>query len=74
MLRNMCLIALMLADLSMFVRHWEDGASTRSNGHWQREHTCGSSAKQKVASMEELDDLLACHSNFGLTSLIRREC
>jgi hypothetical protein len=30
MLRNMCLIALMLADLSMFVRHWEDGASMRA--------------------------------------------
>ena len=66
MLRNMCLIA----DLSMFVRHWEDGASTRSNGHWQREHTCGSSAKTKVASMEELDDLLACHSNVSYCRIV----
>jgi hypothetical protein len=49
MLRNVCLIALMLADLSMFVRHWEeDGASARFGG---REHACGSSAKPKVASM-----------------------
>ena len=45
-----CLIELMLVGLSVSV---------------QREHSCGSSAKIKVTSTGELDDLPAYHNNIG---------
>lgn len=47
---HMCLIELMLVGLSMSV---------------QREHSCGSSAKIKVTSTGELDNLPAYHNNIG---------